>query len=288
MAIPPDDLFRRQEIELVKFSDRRVSEFLRLLNSARADITSNLRDLTEFEARRVARLTAQIDEIMAQTVKDMRGIGTPIEPLGRMVQQHLQTSASIIAERSITFPFDVLNPETLRKFSQNELIKCTTLVELEKQRVKGIIFSKVGVKGQNPRKLAAQLTKPGGPFEGHRHMETILRTETSTVYNQQTETGLQAVNDKYDLGLNRRIFETLDNERNHPISQVLNGQVAAPGQKFKASVSEVRAKAAKLKRRSGGIFWPQQGGYYIGTSLPAHYNERGRVVPTEKPVNVPT
>jgi len=75
-----------------------------------------------------------------------------------------------------------------------------------------------------------------------------------------------------------RIAEIFDN-RNHPISRVLHGKIARIGEDFTASVAEVRTQAALMKKRMGGIVWMQRGGQFVGRTLPAHYADRGRIMP---------
>lgn len=77
----------------------------------------------------------------------------------------------------------------------------------------------------------------------------------------------------------KRDVEVFDLRRNHPISRVLDGQTIPVQASFRAPVSEVERWTARLKKSSGGIFWREVGGAYVGPTLPAHFGERGVVVP---------
>jgi hypothetical protein len=77
----------------------------------------------------------------------------------------------------------------------------------------------------------------------------------------------------------KRDVEVFDLKRNHPISRVLDGQTIPVQASFRAPVAQVEAWAARLRKPSGGIFWREVGGAYVGPTLPAHFGERGVVVP---------
>jgi hypothetical protein len=81
------------------------------------------------------------------------------------------------------------------------------------------------------------------------------------------------------FGLLKRDVEVFDLRRNHPISRVLDGQTIPVQASFRAPVAQVEAWAARLRKPSGGIFWPVVKGDYVGLTLPAHFGERGVVVP---------
>lgn len=288
MATPPDEFFQRQERELQRFADARTSQLLRYLEQARREMQNILAEPETYTAERVARIIRQLDEISADLRKDVRTVGEASTDLARMNKAHLEASASAITGQNIIVSFDALNLDVLRKFSANELEHVTTLTQAEIQSVKSVLFTKVGARGQNPAQVARQLAGKNSQFaKKYGYLENIMRTETSNIYNAQAVEGIKAINGKYDLALNKRIVETIDPKRNHPISLLLNGMVQAPDKPFKVKVSEVQRKAAVLRRGGGGILWPVKDGYYVGERLPAHYRERGVMVPTEKEINQP-
>lgn len=79
----------------------------------------------------------------------------------------------------------------------------------------------------------------------------------------------------------RRIVEIID-KHNHPISRVLDGQAQPIGAPFRAPVEDVFIQSRLLRKGVGGIVWTRLGGAFIGESLPAHYADRGRIVPFRK------
>lgn len=81
------------------------------------------------------------------------------------------------------------------------------------------------------------------------------------------------------LGLHKRDVELFDPRRNHPISRVLDGQVQPVRRLFRAPAADVARWAVTLRKSAGGIFWRLQDGAYVGMTLPAHFGERGAVVP---------
>jgi hypothetical protein len=282
-------MFHRQEKELGRFTDTRVKRLLSMLESARQEVQAIIAEPDTFTAQRVIFLTQQIDSVSRQLRSNVQQVGASTTELAQMSQRHLEASiASIAPKAGVSISLNVLNTDSLFRFSMNELEKVTGIAEDGLKTIKSALFTKVGIQGQNPVKVARQLAGKDGVFAGKfGHIETILRTETSTVYNAQSLGGIQYANQAYNLDLNKRIVETIDAERNHPISQILNNQVQAVDGLFKAKVSEVQAKARALHKGGGGIFWEVKNGFYVGQRLPAHYRERGIVVPTEREINVP-
>lgn len=287
MAVPPDELFRAQEADLDRYATARELQLVRMLERARKEMQAEISDIDSFTARRVSALTKQIDDIVADLKKDVLSIGESASDLAEMTQVHLQTSLTAITGLEISVGLDVLNVDILRRFSENNLIHVTTLIQAEKETVKSVLFSKVGVLGQNPRKVAKELMGADSRFANrYGVLENIFRTESSTIYNAQSLTGIQSANQEHGLSLNKRIVETIDNKRNHPISQLLNNKVQAADKPFRIKIADVQRRGKILKRSAGGVLWPKEGAYYVGQKLPAHYRERGVVVPTEREINV--
>lgn len=101
----------------------------------------------------------------------------------------------------------------------------------------------------------------------------IARMETSRAYNQVASEMAQEMGPKWT----REIVEVNDS-KNHPFSRAAHGQRAKPGRMFKVPVAEVEAAAAAMGRPVGAVLWRRSGAHYVGDNLPAHYNERGRIV----------
>jgi hypothetical protein len=289
MATPPDSFYARQEAELQALANARVAEIMRLIEFARRDIHGRI-VVSELEYKRLLALNAQLDEISRQLQRDLSQVAPVSGKLAEMVARHQTASISAITGReSITIAYDTLNTSVVKAFAANEMAKVTSITAVEEIRtIKAVLFSRVGVQGLNPTQVARELAGPNGIFtRRYGLVENILRTEASTIYNEQSLNAIQQANDTYDAGLNKKILETIDDKRNHPISQVLNGQVQPVDRPFKAAVADVESVAARLKRSGKGVFWPVIKGYYTGQRLPAHYRERGVVIATDEPPNGP-
>jgi len=67
--------------------------------------------------------------------------------------------------------------------------------------------------------------------------------------------------------------------KNHPISRVLNGQTVKIQAPFVAKIADVEREAASLGRSTGAgaVLWSRKSDSWVGMTLPAHFNERGRV-----------
>lgn len=130
-----------------------------------------------------------------------------------------------------------------------------------------------GVLQRDSERQIGTRIRQNAPISAHR-ADLIARMETNRAYNQVASEWAAELGG----GWTRRIVEFRDNQ-NHPFSRAAHGKTAKPGRAFRVPVSEVRAAEALLKRRSRGIFWRNTGKHYVGRHLPAHYGERGRIVP---------
>lgn len=284
MATPPDELHLRQEKELKKLADQRVKQLLGQIESARKDLQNLISDVDSFTSQRVIFLNSQLDDIALRLRRELRSRGENSTQIAELVKAHAEQTISIITAKDIIIPLAEINPDILKRLSMAQLDRVSGMTALEIEKIKSVLFTKVGVLGQNPVKVARELVGKDSSFTGkYIQVENIIRTETNHIYNAQSAESIKVVNERYSLNLNERIVEVVEPQRNHPISLVLNGQIKKPGQKFRAKVSEVQAVANRInKGRVGGIFWPIKNGYYEGDNLPAHYFERGVVVATEK------
>lgn len=153
-------------------------------------------------------------------------------------------------------------------------------------------------RGDTYRQLRKRLTdRSGGPLvASEARGALVVRMESNAAYNRAHQATLEEAaeitgwQDTPDP-LMKQADESID-RRNHPISRVLNGQVVAISEPFRAKKSLVLAALAQIaserkptksgkKRKAlrlGGIVWPLVGDSYVG-QYPAHFNERGRQVP---------
>lgn len=111
--------------------------------------------------------------------------------------------------------------------------------------------------------------------------ELIARMELSRAYNDAQLEAIQLWAEEDDRPgdpILKRIEEYLD-ARNHPFSRVSDGMTADPNASFRVPVAAVNREARKMKKSPKGVLWPNVGGVYVGANLPAHYNDRGRIIP---------
>ena len=110
----------------------------------------------------------------------------------------------------------------------------------------------------------------------------ITRMEMVRAHNDATLDGILEANEVLDEDGDDPILKRVDaymDARNHPISRALDGLTFPADQPFRVAVSEVKRHAAALKKGMGGIVWAREGGDFVGANVPAHYNDRDRIVP---------
>jgi len=108
-------------------------------------------------------------------------------------------------------------------------------------------------------------------------LELITRTESARIYNDaQVAAGEHASTERGER-VYKRIVEVFD-ARNHPFSRAAAGLSVPVTDEFRVSASEVEKWGTVLRKSTGGIFWRLSGGFYVGRSLPAHWNDRGFIV----------
>ena len=291
----PDDIplevIRREHLELTRFEFDRVKRFLAMMEQARRSIKSSIEGSSDFTVQRVGQLVAQLESIEADMIANIRNEKLKISNLEDMVRRHSTNAFEILFPSSaISVEFSQLNRDTLIKFSDAINRQLVGLSRSQMDTLRAVLFSKVGVQGSNPRSVAKQLAGKDGIFKGqYGRIENILRTETSTIYNEQK---LDTIARAHEQGfeINKKIVETMDIKRNHPISRAINGLIQVPSLPFAIPVEKVIDQALLMKRPTKNldrsIFWARKGKLYVGKGLPAHYRERGTIVPTKSPPNV--
>lgn len=125
----------------------------------------------------------------------------------------------------------------------------------------------------------------GSVVANHRgRAELIVRMELGRAYNDsylESLRELEALDPNPDDPLLKRIDEYID-ARNHPFSRVANQMSVPLDAPFRVPVSRVQDAASQMRRSAGGVLWPVVGNAYEGHNLPAHYNDRGRIVAWRK------
>jgi len=106
----------------------------------------------------------------------------------------------------------------------------------------------------------------------------IARMELSRAYNDAHLEGIKEADAQLPGGMGKQIHETAD-RRNHPFSRAAHGVTAKADEVFKVPVAAVIQAGAALNKPIGGILWKRRGANFVGSNLPAHFGERGRVVP---------
>lgn len=140
------------------------------------------------------------------------------------------------------------------------------------------------VAGESPRELAEAIAgaAPDTPIaQAKQRAELITRMELNRAYNDAHRQSIEehaAADPRPGDPMLKRIDEHFDN-RNHPFSRAAHHVTAPPSEPFRVPVADVQAAAAVMGKRVSGIVWERQGADYVGMNLPAHFNDRGRIVP---------
>lgn len=111
----------------------------------------------------------------------------------------------------------------------------------------------------------------------------LVQAEVMRAYNDGQISAAGALNLGRGRKAQKRIEEVTDG-KNHPFSRAASGTRADLDAPFRVKASEVERWAVALGRSALGVFWAQRGEYYEGPSLPAHFNDRGRVIIEVVPV----
>lgn len=281
-----DDLFERHEHQFARVANAEVQRYLDLLENARLQLQNEIASLDDFDRNRVLALLSQIDQIERQVIGRINQTESLNRSMGKISVPQFNENMNALGI-NLQIGFDAVNSNVLENYAALELTKIKGITQDSINTIRSVLFTKVGVKGENPRVVAKELAGQEGLFtRNYGRLENIVRTESSHVYNTQK---MNAIKHAVDLGisLHKKAVETIDNKRNHPISQVLNGKVQVYDQPFRVSVAEVAARAKVLHRSknpAAGVFWKQDGGYFVGNQLPAHYMDRGVMVATKEPV----
>jgi len=301
------ELIRRQGEALDRLEDREVRAMLRAYDDARRELAEDLERMAASGLDRATPFTAQhlratMAQIEAGAKRMERRLGDVLSPaIGRAQARSLEDLLQVISskEREFRDAGGRIEQEVLRRFSEDRGL---LLHEHSIQRYGRDVVNRiqrelvVGVtRGQTWRQVAKRITgRDDSVLAGMKARgELIVRMELNGAYNDAHLTGIKSAASVLDeahpgdpLGKKADEFRDL---RNHALSRVLTGQWQLPNDPFRVSVAEVRAeherlqeqrKARKLKpRRLTGTLWEQVGGYYVGNNYPAHYYDRGRIVP---------
>lgn len=127
------------------------------------------------------------------------------------------------------------------------------------------------------RQRLARLLAGGGLSRLRRMVHRVRLMSRMTAIQAYNDAVLAAAESVQGARIVKRIDEILD-ARNHPFSRAADGITAPLGRPFRVPVARVRAEAVALRRGAGGVLWRRDRGAFVGQSLPAHFNDRGRIV----------
>lgn len=301
------DLLDRQGEALGNLEDREVRGFLRAYEDARRELAEDLE-----------RMVAQgLDQATPFTAQHMRVTLAQLEAGIKRLERRLEVALSTSVDKTRTHALQDLlrvvasqepgfkdaggriEHEVLRRFTEDRglLLHEHSIGRYGRDLVSRIQQELVvGVtREQTWRQVAKRIAGlEDSILAGMRHRaELIVRMELNGAYNGAHLTSIEEAGKVLDEAhpgdpLQKKADEFRD-LRNHALSRVLDGQVQPPDQPFKVSVARVGAEHAALQaerirrklppRRLTGILWEQQGAYYVGMNYPAHFWERGRIVP---------
>jgi hypothetical protein len=295
--------------DLEKLHDAEARRFLRTFDGARREMAENLGELVKSGAAEKYPYTAQYQRTMLAQV----------ESGSTVLRRRLGSQLSDAAERQKGAALDDLlgtirqfepdfvdaagqvQVEALRRMTESQGLLlhnysiqrygATVVAEMQRALTVGLAM------GATPRQLVERLAGPDGVIAGmRRRAELIVRMELNSAFNRYHLDAIKGSAAVLDRGLAAddpdRMMKKADeftDLRNHAISRVLHGQVQDVDEPFRAPRAKVAAEheaiqaarvAARLKRRRlSGILWPLTGEFYEGMNYPAHFWERGRIVP---------
>lgn len=188
--------------------------------------------------------------------------------MGNLAREHLR---ELFGKKVPTDQLDAL--QGLRQYEQ---VIDKFVAEMASRMLRQLV-SRIG---QQPLRTAQELAGPNkrstiGAYLNRARL--IARMEALRAYNEALVALARGLKAPRGRVLRKRIVEIID-PRNHPFSRAADGTTAGIDEPFKVSVVAVAQEAAAMGVSAAGVFWNVRDGNYVGTSLPAHYNDRGRVV----------
>ncbi len=277
-------------------------------------ISDRLRELRE---RLLAMQATGLDEGAPYTAQHLRvtlaQVESSVQQLQRRLQEALDESLRVTQERALQDLVGViklaepgfvdsgqrLEMEAMRRLSEERALlvhqhsvtrySAEMMETIQQELVAGLAT------GQTVRQVTDRLTGiRDSVFTTRRwRAELVARMELNSAYNRSHLISLQSARDVLDEpGTEDPLLKRADeyrDTRNHAISRVLHGMVVSIDEPFKVPVAKVHAEHRKLqderaakglpRRRLGGITWPKVDGHYVGAHMPAHFWDRGRIVP---------
>lgn len=274
-------LLAEHEAALAVMTNREVRAMLRALADSESEVLAAL--ASEPDLLRRQRLAALVTRLAGYRVTMEARLRNVLDAADRRVldlaARHLDALAAAAGPAALSDAGRVQAAGVLAR--QHDLLLHQYSVGRYSQAAMGRIQTALvaGVlQGESPGAVAARVRRAGGPAAlNRREAELMARMELSRAYSQGNGE-IAAVLYDTDPGWRKRIVEVRD-RNNHPFSRVADGTLAKPGAAFAVSVAAVAAAAAAMGRSAKGVVWAARNGAYRGMHLPAHFGERGRVVP---------
>jgi hypothetical protein len=304
-----DRLIERQGRHFDQLQEREARRLMRTLDDARREVYEELQRLvvagkdqpTPYTAQWTRTMLAQL-EAAGQQLRQRFGEAM-FEAVERQQADALEQLLKVLrdAEPEFSTAANAIEYEALRRISETRGLLlhrysvhrygAAVVDQMQRELAVGV------ARGLNIRQLRDRLAGPEGVIAGMKsRAELIARMELNSAWNRHHQDSIEAaaaVLDKDlaadDANRMRRKADEYHDLRNHAISRVLHGMVVDVDQPFRVprakvieaheQIQRAREAAGLPRRRLGGIVWPLDGGHYIGHNYPAHFWERGRVVP---------
>lgn len=288
-------MLEQQDREFQRLTDEQTRAFLKVFEHARRELLEELELLEDSGGDLAMPFTAQRMRVMLAQVE--QGVERMQDRLGVVLtqaerQQQKLALAHLIQtieahEGSLLEAGPRINLEALRQLESRKSLQlwkhslrrygADVITDIHRELAVAV------VRGQTYREMTRRVAGKSSLIASKKgRAQLIVRMETSRFYNDAHLQGIETANDELDPeGLDpvlKKADEFTD-KRNHPFSRVLGGQAVAANAPFRVSIAKVKIEAEAMGRSASGVVWTTSGGDYIGHNLPAHYNDRGRIIP---------
>lgn len=277
-----DDILEDHAFALESLTDREAEQFVKTYKSVARELSNKIAHARSPDAAQRARIMlAQVGTGIVELEERLNGtLGSSLNKTRRLGLKNLATTIRA-AEPALGETVGMIEVGALRRLHQGGLalhehsIKSYgTAVADALQR--DIVRATAMGEGVDAMEKRLRKTLLGSRLESRAWL--IARMELSRAYNDTELAGIEEADETLPGGMLKKIHEAKDG-RNHPFSRASNGITAKADQPFRVPVAAVRAAGIAMKKGVGGILWDQKGGNYVGMNLPAHFGERGRIVP---------
>lgn len=289
MASRITDLLAIQAEELARMQEDQARRMLRHVQQAAAELRAELATITEATPYTLQHRRVMLAQCEAAILRLRERLDATLVAGARLAgERALRDLLSVIRANEPDFR-DAGNRIEYRALSRLTEPDGLLLHRYSTQRYTAAIMEAVqrdmavGIfRGQSVIQVAARIasTVNGTAWRG----ELIARMETNAAYNSFHQQHLEIAASELDDPEHpedrfmRQMSEFIDH-RNNPFSRAADGVVAHLSQPWMVSVAKAEEAARTMKLPLSGILWPREGAYYVGSSYPAHFTDRGRMIP---------